>query len=98
MKNFILMSFLITSVSFTACSTSKAKTDSEAVKREASSAIADDREKMAGIHDRMATCLRGSGSIESCHEDMMKDCKEIMGKDGCKMGMKKKHHGEHKKK
>ena len=89
---------LFTFVGITSCATSRALNQNEEAKREARSELADDREKMAGIHERFATCLRGSGTMESCHEEMKKDCKDIMGKDGCMMSGKMKHHGDHKKK
>lgn len=55
---------------------------------------AEQRQKMADAHEQMAVCLRSDKAISVCHEDMMKSCKEGMGKDGCPMmGAMGKHHG-----
>ena len=43
------------------------------------------REKMATLHEQMATCLRSDKSIAECHTDMMKSCQDVVGKDGCLM-------------
>ena len=43
------------------------------------------REKMAGIHEKMATCLRTDRPILECREEMMKSCKAAMGKTACPM-------------
>ena len=52
------------------------------------------RQKMADAHEKMAVCLRSEKAISDCHEEMMKACKEDMGKDGCPMmGGKGMHHG-----
>ena len=52
------------------------------------------RQKMADGHEKMAVCLRSEKAISDCHEEMMKACKEDMGKDGCPMmGGKGMHHG-----
>ena len=51
------------------------------------------RQKMADAHEKMALCLRSEKPFSDCHEEMMKACKEGMGKDGCPMrGGKKMHH------
>lgn len=43
------------------------------------------REKMATLHEQMAACLRTDKAIEECHKQMMKNCTDTMGKDGCPM-------------
>ena len=43
------------------------------------------RAKMAEAHEKMAVCLRSDRPLKECHEEMMKACKEGMGKDGCPM-------------
>ena len=43
------------------------------------------RQTMADAHEKMAVCLRSDKPISDCHEEMMKACKEGMGKDGCPM-------------
>lgn len=65
---------------------------------------AEDRKKMAELHQKMADCLKSDKPIQQCHEEMKKSCKE-MG-DHCPMGhhpgrmhgghhMKGGHHGDH---
>jgi hypothetical protein len=43
------------------------------------------REKMAGLHEQMATCLRSDKPISECRSQMMKSCQEMMGDQGCPM-------------
>jgi hypothetical protein len=43
------------------------------------------REKMATMHEQMASCLRSDKAIATCHEEMMKSCKDTMGEKGCPM-------------
>jgi|SRR6185369_6117625 len=43
------------------------------------------REKMATLHEQMATCLRSDKPISDCHSQMMKNCQETMGDQGCPM-------------
>jgi len=51
----------------------------------------DQRQKMATAHDKMAACLRSDRLLKDCHEEMMKSCESVMGKDACGiMG----HHGK----
>lgn len=85
-KKMIIAFLLVATVCFSYCASEPKK--QESIKVIASSAIPENRQKMAEIHDRMANCLRGDQSMESCHEEMMKSCKEAMGKDGCMMGQK----------
>src|SRR5689334_21364211 len=40
------------------------------------------RQKMADLHDKMAACLRSDRPLSECHQEMMKGCKDVMGKDG----------------
>ena len=51
------------------------------------------REAMAKSHEQLAVCLRSDKTMDVCHEEMMKSCKES---DTCpmkgRMGM---HHGKH---
>ena len=53
------------------------------------------RQKMAGIHDKMASCLRSERPVSECHEEMKKGCGDTMGKDGCPMMGGKMGHGKH---
>jgi hypothetical protein len=57
------------------------------------------RQKMATVHEAMATCLKSDKPMADCRTEMMKSCEESMGQD-CSMmhemhGMKghnMKHH------
>jgi len=42
------------------------------------------REKMAALHEQMASCLRSDKSLAQCHSEMAKSCKEQLG-EGCPM-------------
>jgi hypothetical protein len=53
------------------------------------------REKMATLHEQMAACLRSDKSITQCRTEMMTNCQDVMGKDGCPMmgmGSRMHHH------
>ncbi len=55
------------------------------------------RQKMADLHEKMATCLKSDRLVYDCRKEMMQGCKETMGKDGCpmmggKMGRGMRHH------
>lgn len=58
------------------------------------------RQKMATAHEAMAVCLKSERPMSDCHDEMMKGCKDVMGKDGCPMmggkgmGYGKKGHAE----
>jgi hypothetical protein len=43
------------------------------------------RQKMADIHQKMSICLRSDKPIAECRSDMLKNCQDLMGKDGCPM-------------
>ena len=47
------------------------------------------RQKMAGFHEKMAICLRSDRAMQECREEMMNGCKETMGKSGCPMMQEK---------
>jgi hypothetical protein len=51
------------------------------------------RQKMAGLHEKMATCLRSDRPMAECRQEMKKGCKDTMGKDGCHMMGGKMGHG-----
>lgn len=46
---------------------------------------AEQRQKMAEHHEKMATCLRSDRPLSECKQEMMKNCEETMGKGGCPM-------------
>ena len=46
---------------------------------------AEARQKMAGLHEKMASCLRSDRPMPECRDEMMSGCKETMGKEGCPM-------------
>jgi hypothetical protein len=52
------------------------------------------RQKMAGLHDKMAVCLRSTRPLSECRQEMMAGCKEALGKEGCAMMGHGKHHHE----
>lgn len=57
---------------------------------------ADQRQKMAEVHEKAATCLRSERPLAECHDEMSKGCKDAMGA-ACPMmgGMgSMKHHGQ----
>ena len=43
------------------------------------------RQKMADVHQKMSICLRSDKPIAECRADMLKNCQDLMGKDGCPM-------------
>lgn len=43
------------------------------------------REKMASIHEKMATCLRSDKEFSECRQQMQQNCSEVMGEQGCPM-------------
>jgi hypothetical protein len=53
------------------------------------------RQRMAGLHEKMASCLRSDRPMAECRQEMMKGCKDTMGKDGCPMMGGKMGHGMH---
>lgn len=63
-------------------------------KKEMPAMTKEQREKMAAMHDKMATCLRSEKSGEDCFEEMKKSCMD-MGADNCPM---MRHHKDMKKK
>ena len=56
---------------------------------------ADQRSKMADLHEKMAACLRSTRPISECHDEMMKSCQETMGTGGCPMMGGMGPHGPH---
>ncbi len=48
------------------------------------------RAKMAGVHERMAACLRSDKSMEDCHHEMMQSGESMHGHD-CPMMDKHEH-------
>jgi hypothetical protein len=40
---------------------------------------------MASVHERMAACLRSDKSLIDCRSEMMKNCREMIGAQGCPM-------------
>ena len=43
------------------------------------------RQKMAGMHAKMADCMKSDKPMADCQSDMMKSCQDMMGKSGCPM-------------
>jgi len=68
---------------------------------------AEQRQQMATVHEKMATCIRSDKSMEDCHKEMMDSHKDFMGKgshcpmhgmhgkkEGCCRGAGGKHHAK----
>ena len=45
----------------------------------------DMREKMAILHEQMATCLRSDKPLVDCRSEMMKNCQDTLQRHGCHM-------------
>lgn len=43
------------------------------------------RQKMAELHEKMASCLRSDRAFPECRQEMMNGCKTTMGQEGCPM-------------
>lgn len=43
------------------------------------------RQKMAEVHQRMAVCLKSDKPMTECRAEMLKNCQDLMGRDGCPM-------------
>jgi hypothetical protein len=41
------------------------------------------RDKMAALHEQMASCLRSDKSLAACRSQMVKDCQEQLGTLEC---------------
>jgi hypothetical protein len=41
------------------------------------------RERMATLHEQMATCLRSDKPISDCRTEMLRHCQAMMGNQGC---------------
>ena len=39
---------------------------------------ADQRQKMADVHEKMAACLRSDRATADCHQEMLKSCQTTM--------------------
>ena len=46
---------------------------------------AEQRQKMAAAHEKMAACLKSESTLESCHMEMKKTCEDNMGEHQCPM-------------
>jgi hypothetical protein len=44
----------------------------------------DTREKMAQLHEQLAACLRSDTPVQVCHGEMMKNCQQLLGNEGCR--------------
>jgi hypothetical protein len=99
MKKFISViatTSLLLSVSVTVFGAEKMKPMDKGVTMETT---IEQRQKMAMMHENMATCLRSDKPMDDCKKEMMKSCEDSMGKE-CKMmhemhgmnGHKIKHH------
>lgn len=78
MKTVLILSLLATSSLFAATKKSDKMMPMEMT--------AEQRVKMATIHENMATCLKSDKNIEVCHSEMKDNCKSMMGEESCHMG------------
>lgn len=46
---------------------------------------AEQREKMAVAHEKMAACLRSERPVSECHDELWKSCDATMGVGKCPM-------------
>jgi hypothetical protein len=51
---------------------------------------AEQRNKMADVHEKLAACLRSDRPMSDCHEEAMKNCQDLLGAN-CPMGHGKEH-------
>ncbi|HKT72196.1 MAG TPA: hypothetical protein VJQ47_04850 [Steroidobacteraceae bacterium] len=99
----IVKSLLLSSMAVAACASSAfagtaapgAATTSDSAKSERTEPTKEMREKMAAVHEEMATCLRSDKPIAECRKQMMKAHEELHSESGCP-GMKMHEHGAHK--
>ncbi|MDO9183399.1 MAG: hypothetical protein Q7U04_13375 [Bacteriovorax sp.] len=87
MKSIILNAFII--MSLTSSSVVLAAT-----KKKAAEKTHDERQSMALMHEKMATCLRSDKSMDVCRTEMMNSCNETMDKDECPMMVRMHHMGK----
>jgi hypothetical protein len=40
---------------------------------------------MAALHEKMAACLRSDKALAECRDEMQKNCRDMMGEQGCPM-------------
>ena len=59
-------------------------------KKDKPAVTAEQREKMASMHEKVATCLRSTKPFEECHEEMKKEHEEMMAEH---KGMMAEHKG-----
>ena len=43
------------------------------------------RAQMATLHENMAACLRSNKEFAVCRDEMLKNCREVMGEQACPM-------------
>jgi hypothetical protein len=43
------------------------------------------RAQMAALHEKMAACLRSDKAFAECRDEMHKNCRDMMGEQGCPM-------------
>lgn len=100
MKSFLFLSMLMASLfgatSFAQQETTKPGTPPHATKIQPFTA--QEREKMAAIHEKMAACIRSDRPLKECHNEMHEQYMEVMGTHGCPMagevGGKMQHYNE----
>jgi len=84
MKTLILSGVILTSLfaggSFAQETTTETTKSDKKITKEITP---EQRDKLASVHEKMATCLRSDKSISDCRVELKKNCKDVMGKEGC---------------
>lgn len=45
----------------------------------------ENRQKMAKVHEKMASCLKSNKPMSECRGEMKNNCHKMMGENGCPM-------------
>ncbi|MEO5968404.1 MAG: hypothetical protein ABIQ95_00630 [Bdellovibrionia bacterium] len=90
------ITFLVCMIGAIGTSALRAESENKPVEsKKASKVSTEQRQKMAERHEKMASCLRSERPMSECHQEMMKDCKNMMGEGGCPMMDQRKGHEMH---
>lgn len=82
MKEFIMVGMVLTALMAGGAFAADKKT-TKSNKKSTTQVTPEQRQEMATMHEKMATCLRSDKPIEECRSEMRKNCQQAMGKDGC---------------
>ncbi|MBY0314577.1 MAG: hypothetical protein K2Q26_03595 [Bdellovibrionales bacterium] len=83
----LIISFLFACLSIGSIATAQQnkKTETKSANHLEAPMTSEQRQKMAEMHDKMATCLRSEKPMSDCKTEMMQNCKAMMGKGECPM-------------